>query len=884
MDRLAVILLFLHPCLALADIHLVAPDGSGDFPTVQAAITACAPGDTIRLTAGIFTGPGNRDINPQGKALLIERADPESEAVIACAGAPNDPHTGFYINAGEDSTTVIRGVTVTGGYLIVGGGIYCGHGTRPTLEDLVLYGNAAEQGAGIYCNEAAPHVKHLTLFANAASVQGGGIYCRGELAPLLERTIIAASPTGEAVYCENEEVVPTLICCDLYDNAGGDWVGPIAAQAGANGNLSADPVFCDAPGADLTLHVTSPCANGPCDLIGARPVACGYETWVVAPDGSGDFATIQAAIDAAYPEDTILLTNGTFSGEGNRDLELHGRPLTIRSENGPRSCVIDCEGSALEPHCGFYLNAADGPGARIEGLCITGGYFPAGGAIYCGENSAPTLIELVMHMNIAELGGGLYSNGGSPTLIRVTLYGNEGALYGGGLYCTGTRGPSLHNTIIAGSPAGAAVYCEEPESAPVLTCCDLWGNAGGDWTSCIAEQAGVDGNFSADPLFCDPETGTFELHTASPCAAVNNPICGGIGALGIGCAPHGHLITPDGTSDIPTIQAGVRIALPGDSILLAPGVFTGEGNRDIDLMGKELTIISQHAHPESVIVDCAGSPASPHTGFIADSGETEATRIKALTITGGHAEAGGAFYCGAGAAPVISNVILRGNRAALGGGIYCNAGSPEIVNATFRDNAGTSHGGGIYCTGGSAPHVRYTIIAFANAGEALYCEQPGDAPLLECCDLYGNAGGDWIGAIAAQYGLAGNISEDPLFCDPALSLDVESPCLPFTPPNEECALLGALGEGCVLAGAAEVEHTAWSLTCAPNPAVGSTWIAVGGPGGRAKLEIIDLGGRVVWARSVAPGRIPWTGPGAGLYWCRLRSGATVRCERLIILR
>jgi hypothetical protein len=31
----------------------------------------------------------------------------------------------------------------------------------------------------------------------------------------------------------------------------------------------------------------------------------------------------------------------------------------------------------------------------------------------------------------------------------------------------------------------------------------------------------------------------------------------------------------------------------------------------------------------------------------------------------------------------------------------------------------------------------------------------------------GNGGGDWVGGIADQHGVRGNISADPLFCDPA---------------------------------------------------------------------------------------------------------------------
>ena len=39
------------------------------------------------------------------------------------------------------------------------------------------------------------------------------------------------------------------------------------------------------------------------------------ETYVVTPDGTGDFPTIQTAIDAAGDGDIIELTDGTFTGD-----------------------------------------------------------------------------------------------------------------------------------------------------------------------------------------------------------------------------------------------------------------------------------------------------------------------------------------------------------------------------------------------------------------------------------------------------------------------------------------------------------------------------------------------------------------------------------------
>jgi hypothetical protein len=65
-------------------------------------------------------------------------------------------------------------------------------------------------------------------------------------------------------------------------------------------------------------------------------------THVVRPDGGGDSPDIQAAIDAATDGDIVELTDGTFTGDGNRDIDYKGKALTVRSQSGnPEGCIID---------------------------------------------------------------------------------------------------------------------------------------------------------------------------------------------------------------------------------------------------------------------------------------------------------------------------------------------------------------------------------------------------------------------------------------------------------------------------------------------------------------------------------------------------------------
>lgn len=79
----------------------------------------------------------------------------------------------------------------------------------------------------------------------------------------------------------------------------------------------------------------------------------------VNPDGSGDYPTIQAAIDAAAPYDTVALGSGLFTGPGQVDL-YSDKVLTLRSiEGDPGTCILDGAGfsSALTAELGATVEA-----------------------------------------------------------------------------------------------------------------------------------------------------------------------------------------------------------------------------------------------------------------------------------------------------------------------------------------------------------------------------------------------------------------------------------------------------------------------------------------------------------------------------------------------
>ncbi|MCH8027473.1 MAG: right-handed parallel beta-helix repeat-containing protein, partial [candidate division Zixibacteria bacterium] len=155
-----------------------------------------------------------------------------------------------------------------------------------------------------------------------------------------------------------------------------------------------------------------------------------------------------------------------------------------------------------------------------------------GGGIGCAT-SDPTISNNTISGNSAGFGGGIRCQNSSPAIINNTISGNS-ATIGSGLFLSNSSSPSVENTVIAFN-SGPHIVCGDETSVPTLSCCDVFGNEGGDWVGCIAGQEGINGNFSLDPLFCDTATADYHIDQYSPCVPPFSSCGVLIGALGVGC-------------------------------------------------------------------------------------------------------------------------------------------------------------------------------------------------------------------------------------------------------------------------------------------------------------------------------------------------------------
>lgn len=158
---------------------------------------------------------------------------------------------------------------------------------------------------------------------------------------------------------------------------------------------------------------------------------------------------------------------------------------------------------------------------------------------------------------------------------------------------------------------------------------------------------------------------------------------------------------------------------------------------------------------------------------------------------------GGAVMADTEAMPLFQQCTFYGNSGRYGGALASFADSKtNLVSCTLVGNSSEWLGAGLLCID-SFPTIENTIIAFQE-GSAVACA--GSAlPLISCSNIYGNDRGDWTGTIAAQATVEGNLSRDPLFCNPDPDLDfqfrlrIDSPCADLGP---DCVLMGAWPAGC----------------------------------------------------------------------------------------
>ena len=213
--------------------------------------------------------------------------------------------------------------------------------------------------------------------------------------------------------------------------------------------------------------------------------------------------------------------------------------------------------------------------------------------------------------------------------------------------------------------------------------------------------------------------------------------------LAIPCQARTITVDDDGPAHFNTIQAAINDANDGDEIVVNPGIYTGDGNRDIDFLGSAITVRSIDPNEPNIVsatvIDCQRSGR----GFYFHTEEDANSVLDGFTILNGNAYYGGAIYC-YGSSPTIRNCRISRNEAVWGAGIFCKQRScATISNCIIYGNTGH----GISCSRSSDSTINNCLIIGNTAG-GIFC-YIYSSPIISNCTISENIGA-WGGGILSQ--------------------------------------------------------------------------------------------------------------------------------------
>ena len=207
-----------------------------DYPTIQAAVDAAGDGDTVLIADGVYSGPGNIDIQWDAtiKHLVIMSENGRDHCTIDCV----QEGRGLTLDSGQDARDVIDGLTIINGGEVEAGGAILIDATSPriincSLLDNTCYGDMILYygGGAIMVNgNAHPVIQGNIIRGNFGHQGGGGISFSEGASGLLENNIIDRNETlsdggGIALhYNSNPLIINNLIINNFASGSNGGGI------------------------------------------------------------------------------------------------------------------------------------------------------------------------------------------------------------------------------------------------------------------------------------------------------------------------------------------------------------------------------------------------------------------------------------------------------------------------------------------------------------------------------------------------------------------------------------------------------------------------------------------------------------------------------------
>ncbi|MBL7152855.1 MAG: right-handed parallel beta-helix repeat-containing protein [Phycisphaerae bacterium] len=757
-----------------------------EHATIQDAIDIALDYDVIIVADGIYSGEGNCNIDYRGKPLTIMSENGPEKCIVDCNGTRYERFNGFVFLDGEDANSVLDGFTITnadehaiycyragatvrncimnngaasairalrGADLTVtnciisdnaatnGGAIYS-YSSHTILSNCLIYNNTAiEEGGAIYSRSGSTTLTNCTITANSTPGIGGGIRTEFYNRCVLKNCIVYDNPTGSG-----PQISATYSCCDsevevAYSNIQGGWPGA--------GNIDGNPLFMNPAGGDFHLSADSPCIDA------------GDPNYVPFPDQTdidGEPRILNSSVDMGadelpYDGPLIAVWPGTFeffAYEAGSNPSTQALSVFYIGLPGPGWEVTeDCD----------WLEVAALPESEANDLEVIvdvsgmpGGYYHCGFTITdpAAENS-PRVVPVDLHV----LGPVM-----EVSTTQVEFFAERGG-----------PNPQDQSFTIHNSGGGTLSWA--------ITFVDVC-----SWLG-VAPTAGESVG-EIDDIILSAEVSELTVGSYA-CSLEVSDLDAASGRHTVTVVIHIFDHTLHVPLQFPTIQGAIDHVLEGGTVIVADGIYTGEGNRNIDFKGKAITVRSENG-PESCIIDCFDPEYYGYRGFVFHSGEDGNSVLSGFTVTNGvvgscpRSPGGGGILCSL-SSPTITDCIIVNNAAwgwcvvmgSAGGGIFLDQSNPTIANCIIVGNRSTEggEGAGIFCLQSSPIITNCTICD--NSGDGITSCYMSN-PVIVNCIFWGNSSeqivvesDEFSSAVVAfsnvqdgQSGL-GNIAEDPCF-------------------------------------------------------------------------------------------------------------------------
>jgi len=354
----------------------------------------------------------------------------------------------------------------------------------------------------------------------------------------------------------------------------------------------------------------------------------------------GDFATIQACIDAAVSGvDECVVAPGTY----HETINFLGKAIALRSSGGADVTTIDATGIG-----GSVVTCAtgEGPDTVLDGFTITGGtgiespfFARLGGGMYNGHTS-PTVNNCTFSRNTAigsegGYGGGMFNNSASPTVTNCAFIKNA-SQRGGGMSNYDGSGATVTNCIFSGNTGYEGGGMSNTVSSPTVTKCTFTGN------TATYHGAGMD-NYGGSP-------------TVTNCAFSGNTADYGAGG---GMYNHGGS---------PTVT---NCTFSGNTARYDGGGMYNEHNSSPTVTGCTFSVNTGRFFGGGMANYFVSNPT-----------------VTNCTFSGNKALAGGGMSNDSNSSPMVTNCTFSANAARYdGGGMYNDYySSPTVTNCILWGN------------------------------------------------------------------------------------------------------------------------------------------------------------------------------------------------------